>query len=183
MGGYLGLNLGVVEFILVLYWVFDLLYDLIIFDIGYQVYVYKMLIGCSQDFVILCKKGGLLGYLFCVESEYDWVELSYVSVVLLYVDGLVKVFELIGYCNWYVVVVVGDGVFIGGMCWEVLNNIVVFCWLVIIVVNDNGCSYVFIIGGVVDYLVMLWLQLVYEQVLEMGCDLVCVVLFVGGLWF
>lgn len=183
IGGYFGLNLGVVELMIVLYCVFFLLEDFFIFDIGYQFYVYKLFIGC-QDFFGLWVCGGLVGYFQCVESLYDVVEFLYVLSFFSWVDGVLCVFIVIGCVDCYVVVVVGDGVFIGGMIWEVLNNIFDDndCNFVI-VVNDNGCFYVLMIGGMLWYFNCVRMVVVYKDLYNRFDCFFCVFGFVGWVVF
>jgi 1-deoxy-D-xylulose-5-phosphate synthase len=167
-GGHLGPNLGVVELTLALHRVFDSPHVPIIFDIGHQAYVHKMLTGRSADFETLRKKDGLSGYPSRAESEHDWVESSHASAALSYADGLAKAFELTGHSDRNVVVVVGDGALTGGMCWEALNNIAAAHRPVVIVVNDNGRSYAPTFGGLANHLAALRLQPGYEHLLETG---------------
>jgi 1-deoxy-D-xylulose-5-phosphate synthase len=167
-GGHLGPNLGVVELTMALHRIFDSPHDAIIWDVGHQAYVHKIITGRQADFDRLRQRGGLSGYPSRAESEHDFVENSHASAGLSYADGLAKAFQLAGERR-HVVAVVGDGALTGGMCWEALNNIAADPDRpVVIVVNDNGRSYSPTIGGLADYLATLRLRPGYERALEGG---------------
>jgi 1-deoxy-D-xylulose-5-phosphate synthase len=167
-GGHLGPNLGVVELTIALHRVFDSPHDAIVWDVGHQAYVHKIVTGRHADFDRLRQRDGLSGYPSRAESEHDIVENSHASTGLSYADGLAKAFQLSG-ARRHVVVVVGDGALTGGMCWEALNNIAADPDRpVVVVVNDNGRSYSPTIGGVADYLAALRLRPGYERALAGG---------------
>jgi 1-deoxy-D-xylulose-5-phosphate synthase len=170
-GGHLGPNLGVVELTMALHRVFDSPRDAIVFDVGHQAYVHKIVTGRAEGFDKLRQTGGVTGYPARDESEHDFVENSHASTALSYVDGLAKAFELAG-GGRHAVAVVGDGALTGGMCWEALNNIA--CDRsrpVVIVINDNGRSYSPTIGGVGERLASLRLKPGYERFLAGGRDM------------
>ncbi|HEY3608645.1 MAG TPA: 1-deoxy-D-xylulose-5-phosphate synthase [Pseudonocardiaceae bacterium] len=167
-GGHLGPNLGVVELTIALHRVFDSPHDAIVWDVGHQAYVHKIVTGRHADFDRLRQRDGLSGYPNRAESEHDLVENSHASTGLSYADGLAKAFQLSG-ARRHVVVVVGDGALTGGMCWEALNNIAADPDRpVVVVVNDNGRSYSPTIGGLADYLAALRLRPGYERALAGG---------------
>jgi len=166
-GGHLGPNLGVVELTIALHRVFDSPVDKIVFDVGHQAYVHKLLTGRNGQFGTLRQRGGVSGYPNRAESEHDLVENSHASTGLAYADGLAKAYRLRGETNRTVVCVVGDGALTGGMAWEALNNIAVARdSRIVIVVNDNGRSYQPTIGGLADHLATIRVSQRYEQVLE-----------------
>ncbi|AIG78009.1 1-deoxy-D-xylulose-5-phosphate synthase [Amycolatopsis japonica] len=170
-GGHLGPNLGVVELTMALHRVFDSPDDAIVWDVGHQAYVHKIVTGRHDGFGKLRQLGGLTGYPARCESEHDFVENSHASTALSYVDGLAKAFELEG-GGRHAIAVVGDGALTGGMCWEALNNIAANPRRpVVIVINDNGRSYSPTIGGVADHLASLRLKPGYERVLDRGKEL------------
>ncbi|MFC9253461.1 1-deoxy-D-xylulose-5-phosphate synthase [Amycolatopsis thailandensis] len=170
-GGHLGPNLGVVELTMALHRVFDSPSDAIVWDVGHQAYVHKIVTGRHDGFGKLRQLGGLTGYPARGESEHDLVENSHASTALSYVDGLAKAFEL-GGGGRHAIAVVGDGALTGGMCWEALNNIAANPRRpVVIVINDNGRSYSPTIGGVADHLASLRLKPGYERVLDRGKEL------------
>jgi 1-deoxy-D-xylulose-5-phosphate synthase len=165
--GHLGPNLGVVELTIALHRVFDSPVDRIVFDVGHQAYVHKLLTGRHAAFGTLRQAGGISGYPSRAESEHDLVENSHASTGLCYADGLAKAYRLRGEADRTVVAVIGDGALTGGMAWEALNNIAVARGSrIVIVVNDNGRSYQPTIGGLADHLSTVRVSQRYEQVLD-----------------
>jgi 1-deoxy-D-xylulose-5-phosphate synthase len=151
-GGHLGSNLGVVELTIALHRVFDSPTDRILFDVGHQAYVHKLLTGRAAEFAALRRSGGLSGYPSRAESAHDVIENSHASTALSYADGLAKAYELRGETGRQIVAVVGDGALTGGMCWEALHNIGASERPVIVVLNDNGRSYGETIGSIAAHL-------------------------------
>jgi 1-deoxy-D-xylulose-5-phosphate synthase len=171
-GGHLGPNLGVVELTLALHRVFDSPRDAIVWDVGHQSYVHKIVTGRAAGFDLLRQTGGVTGYPSRTESEHDWSESSHASAGLSYVDGLAKAFALAGGPRRHAIAVVGDGALTGGMCWEALNNIAAHPERpVVVVINDNGRSYSPTIGGVADHLASLRLKPGYEHFLDRGREI------------
>ncbi|QTT76825.1 1-deoxy-D-xylulose-5-phosphate synthase [Streptomyces mobaraensis NBRC 13819 = DSM 40847] len=152
-GGHLGPSLGVVELTIALHRVFRSPRDSVLFDIGHQAYVHKLLTGRQQSFGRLRQAGGLSGYLSREESEHDVIENSHASTALSYADGLAKARALAGEGDRAVVAVIGDGALTGGMAWEALDNIAASPERpVIVVVNDNGRSYAPTTGALAAHL-------------------------------
>jgi 1-deoxy-D-xylulose-5-phosphate synthase len=142
-GGHLSPNLGVVELTIALHRAFESPKDRLIWDVGHQAYVHKLLTGRADQFDTLRHTGGLSGYPNPKESEHDFVENSHASTSLSYALG----HALAGYEGW-TVAVIGDGAFTGGMAHEALNHIAVTKpERLIIVLNDNGRSYAPTVGG------------------------------------
>jgi len=142
-GGHLSPNLGVVELTIALHRVFDSPRDHLIWDVGHQAYVHKILTGRADRFDELRHTGGLSGYPSRAESEHDFVENSHASTSLSYAMG----HALAGHGGW-TVAIIGDGAFTGGMAYEALNHIsVTRPEKLIIILNDNGRSYAPTVGG------------------------------------
>ncbi|MEP9383502.1 1-deoxy-D-xylulose-5-phosphate synthase [Nocardioides sp. KR10-350] len=166
-GGHLGPNLGVVELTLAIHRVFDSPSDRVVFDTGHQAYVHKMLTGRAGEFAGLRQEGGLSGYPSQAESEHDLVENSHASTSLSYADGLAKAYAIRGE-DRHVVAVIGDGALTGGMAWEALNNIATGPdRSLVVVVNDNGRSYMPTVGGLSEHLISLRTNPRYEQALDL----------------
>jgi 1-deoxy-D-xylulose-5-phosphate synthase len=178
-GGHLGPNLGVVELTIALHRVFDSPRDALIWDVGHQAYVHKLLTG-RQDFEKLRSVGGLSGYPSRAESEHDIVENSHASTALSYADGVAKAFRLQGLTDRRVVGVIGDGALTGGMAWEALNNIAGGDLPVVVVVNDNERSYAPTIGGLANHLGTLRTTEGYERFLDWGKNTLARTPYVGG---
>ena len=137
-GGHLASNLGVVELTLALHRVFDTPNDRIIFDVGHQSYVHKLLTGRRDRFHTLRTPGGLSGFTRREESEYDPFGAGHSSTSVSAALGFARADRLQGRDN-FTVAVIGDGAFTGGMVHEALNNCGKDLKLVI-VLNENEMS-------------------------------------------
>ena len=137
-GGHLASNLGVVELSVALHRVFDSPKDHIIFDVGHQAYVHKLITGRRRDFDKLRTPGGLSGFTTRRESEHDPFGAGHSSTSISAALGFAESDKLLGRDD-YTVAVVGDGAFTGGMIHEAINNCKPELKL-IIVLNENGMS-------------------------------------------
>jgi 1-deoxy-D-xylulose-5-phosphate synthase len=151
-GGHLGSNLGIVELTIALHKAFRSPWDAILFDIGHQAYVHKMLTGRWDRFRTLRQAGGLSGYPSRAESAHDFIENSHASTVISYADGMARAIELNGNHGRRVAAVIGDGALTGGMCWEAMNNLGGSGKPVVLVLNDNERSYDPTLGSVAEHL-------------------------------
>ena len=149
-GGHLASNLGVVELTLAIHRVFHSPHDHIIFDVGHQAYVHKILTGRAKDFATLRKNGGLSGFTRREESEHDPFGAGHASTSLSAALGMTEADAACG-SDAYTVCVVGDGAFTGGMIHEALNNIRQDRRLIIIL-NENEMSISKNHGRFADYL-------------------------------
>lgn len=148
-GGHLAANLCVVELTIALHRVFDSPKDKIIFDVGHQSYVHKLLTGRREEFSSLRKFGGISGFPKRSESEHDAFGAGHSSTSISAAAGIAAANLLCGN-DAYTVAVVGDGAFTGGMIYEALNN----CSdkeRLIIVLNDNDMSISPNVGGMSRY--------------------------------
>lgn len=150
-GGHLASNLGVVELTLALHAVFDLPQDKLVWDVGHQCYVHKMLTGRCEKFGSLRQFDGLSGFPKTNESEYDSFNTGHSSTSISAALGLAKARDLSG-GDHHVVAVIGDGAMTGGMAYEALNNAAVANTRLIVVLNDNAMSISRNVGGLSDYL-------------------------------
>lgn len=137
-GGHLASNLGVVELSVALHRVFDSPDDHIIFDVGHQAYVHKIITGRRDKFDSLRTPGGLSGFTARRESEHDAFGAGHSSTSISAALGFAEGDYLRGKTN-YTVAVVGDGAFTGGMIHEAINNCKPDLRLIIIL-NENGMS-------------------------------------------
>lgn len=137
-GGHLASNLGAVELSVALHRVFDTPKDRIIFDVGHQSYVHKILTGRKGGFCKLRHEDGLSGFTKRTESEYDCFGAGHSSTAISAALGFAEADRLRGRDN-YTIAVVGDGAFTGGMVYEALNNCSRDLRL-IIVLNENEMS-------------------------------------------
>ena len=138
-GGHLASNLGVVELTIALHRVFDMPRDQIVFDVGHQSYVHKLLTGRYALFHTLRTFGGLSGFPKRAESEYDVFETGHSSTAISAALGLARARDYQGK-NHAVVAVVGDGALTGGMCYEALNDAGNAKTKLIVILNDNEMS-------------------------------------------
>lgn len=138
-GGHLASNLGVVELSLALHRVFSTPKDHIIFDVGHQSYIHKMITGRKELFHTLRKPGGLSGFEKRSESEHDCFGTGHSSTSVSAAIGIAEADRLRGDNDRFTVAVVGDGAFTGGMIHEALNNCDPHLRL-IIVINENEMS-------------------------------------------
>lgn len=137
-GGHLASNLGVVELTLAIHKVFDSPTDKIIFDVGHQAYIHKLLTGRRESFDTLRIPGGLSGFTLRRESEHDPFGAGHSSTSVSAALGFAESAAIRGEKN-HVVCVLGDGAYTGGMVHEALNNCKPDLPLVIIL-NENGMS-------------------------------------------
>jgi len=150
-GGHLASNLGVVELTLALFKVFDLPEDKIIWDVGHQSYVHKILTGRREQFDSLRQLGGISGFPKSCESEYDCFNTGHSSTSISAALGMAKARDLLGE-QYSVAAVIGDGAMTGGMAFEALNNAGRSSNNLIIILNDNGMSISKNVGGISSYL-------------------------------
>lgn len=150
-GGHLASNLGVVELTVALHRVFDSPKDQIVFDVGHQCYTHKLLTGRINEFETLRTKGGLSGFPKPSESEHDPVICGHSSTSISVCCGLANAKKLKG-DDHFVIAVIGDGAFTGGMAYEGLNNAGRGLNRLIIILNDNKMSINKNVGAVARYL-------------------------------
>jgi len=150
-GGHIASNLGIVELTLSLYNVFDLDNDKIIWDVGHQSYVHKILTGRKGEFDKLRNFGGLSGFPKREESKYDSFDSGHSSTSISAGIGMARARDLQGK-DYDVISVIGDGALTGGMAFEALNDIGFRKTKMIIVLNDNQMSISKNVGGISKYL-------------------------------
>jgi len=138
-GGHLASNLGVVELTLALHKVFDFPSDKIVFDVGHQSYVHKIITGRKDEFATLRKFGGLSGFPKVKESEYDFFDTGHSSNSLSVAMGMRRAADLNGDKN-NIIAFLGDGSFGGGMIYEAINDAGQKKDKIIIILNDNQMS-------------------------------------------
>jgi 1-deoxy-D-xylulose-5-phosphate synthase len=138
-GGHIGPNLGVVELTIALHRCFNSPNDKIIWDVGHQSYVHKILTGRAGQFDSLRQFKGLSGFPKMAESEHDVWETGHSSTSLSAAMGMAIARDLKKE-NYFVVPVIGDGALTGGMALEALNHIGHEKKNIIVVLNDNEMS-------------------------------------------
>jgi len=150
-GGHLASNLGAVELSIALHKVFDSPRDKLIWDVGHQTYVHKILTGRADKFSGLRQFGGMSGFPKNNESPHDIFDTGHSSTSLSLGLGMAAARDLKGE-DYEVVSIIGDGAMTGGTAFEALNNAGSVNRKMIVVLNDNGMSISHNIGGFSTYL-------------------------------
>ena len=150
-GGHLASNLGVVELSIALHKVFDTPKDKLVWDVGHQSYVHKILTGRAGGFENLRKFGGMSGFPKVKESEYDTFDTGHSSTSISIAAGMAAARDLRGE-HYNIAAIIGDGALTGGLAYEALNNAGASKTKMIVILNDNGMSIAPNTGGVSRYL-------------------------------
>ena len=150
-GGHLASNLGTVELTLALHAVFDVKKDRIIWDVGHQSYVHKLLTGRWDDFDTLRTHGGISGFPKRDESTCDAYDSGHSSTSVSAALGYAKARDLAG-DDYACVAVIGDGALTGGVAYEALNAAGIDQTPLVVVLNDNGMSIGSNVGGMARHL-------------------------------
>lgn len=150
-GGHLASNLGIVEIAIGLHKVFGSPRDRIIWDVGHQSYVHKILTGRAGGFDHLRQFHGMSGFPKACESPHDAYDTGHSSTSLSAALGMATARDLKGE-DHEVIAVIGDGSLTGGMAYEALNNIGTSGRKIIMILNDNGMSISKNIGGMSEHL-------------------------------
>ncbi|WP_411679228.1 1-deoxy-D-xylulose-5-phosphate synthase [Clostridium thailandense] len=161
-GGHLSSNLGVVELTLSIFKVFNLNKDKLVWDVGHQAYVHKILTGRKDKFDTLRQFGGISGFPKRSESIYDFFETGHSSTSISAALGMARARDLRNE-NYDVVAVIGDGALTGGMALEALNDVGYRKTKLIIILNDNQMSIGKNVGGVSRYLSKLRMDPKYNK--------------------
>ncbi len=150
-GGHLASNLGAVELTVAIHKNFNLPKDKVVFDVGHQSYVHKMLTGRLDKFDTLRQKNGISGFPKPNESEYDAFSTGHSSTSVSAAFGIAEA-KREKHENGYVIAVVGDGAVSGGLVYEGLNNAGRSKDKLIVILNDNKMSISKNVGAMSRYL-------------------------------
>jgi 1-deoxy-D-xylulose-5-phosphate synthase len=152
-GGHLGASLGTVELTIALHYVFQSPRDKIVWDVGHQAYVHKLLTGRRDRFGTIRQEGGLSGFLSREESAHDAFGAGHASTAISAALGMAVGQQYKPVADrGRVVAVVGDGALTGGMAFEGLNNAGNLNVPLIVVLNDNEMSIAPNVGAISKYL-------------------------------
>ena len=162
-GGHLAPNLGVVELSLALHRVFSTPEDKIVFDVGHQSYIHKIITGRREQFPTLRQYGGLSGFPKRSEREHDAFGTGHSSTAISAALGMAVARDLQGK-DYNVVAVIGDGSMTGGMAFEALNNAGTLHKKMIVVLNDNEMSISKNVGAMSEYLYQLRTGETYNKI-------------------
>ena len=149
-GGHLASNLGTVELTVALHRVLNSPQDKIVFDVGHQCYTHKLLTGRKAGFARLRQRDGISGFPNPRESSHDAFVAGHGNTALSLAIGMAWAKKLKNEPGW-VVAIIGDGAFTGGMIYEGMNNIASLNNLMVIL-NDNGMSISKNVGAMARYL-------------------------------
>ncbi|MDD2585366.1 MAG: 1-deoxy-D-xylulose-5-phosphate synthase [Syntrophomonadaceae bacterium] len=164
-GGHLAANLGVVELTLALHYVFDSPDDKLIWDVGHQSYVHKILTGRREDMCTLRQYGGLSGFPKTEESEHDIFNTGHSSTSISAAMGIALARD-IKREKHSVIAIIGDGALTGGMAFEALNHAGHAARDLIVILNDNEMSISRNVGALSAYLNRLRTDPSYYQTKE-----------------
>ncbi|KEO83283.1 1-deoxy-D-xylulose-5-phosphate synthase [Tumebacillus flagellatus] len=161
-GGHFGSNLGAVELTLALHQVFDSPKDKIIWDVGHQAYVHKILTGRKHLFPSLRKFKGMAGFPKRSESEHDMFDVGHASTSISAAMGYATARDIAGE-DHKVIAVIGDGSMTGGMAFEALNHAGHVGTDMLVVLNDNEMSIAPNVGAISNYLTKLRVDPTYSS--------------------
>ncbi len=150
-GGHLASNLGVVELTMALHCVYNTPKDSIIWDVGHQTYVHKILTGRKDQMSTLRKLNGIAGFPKTSESEFDCFNTGHSSTSISAALGMARANQLLGK-EEKVVAVIGDGALTGGMAQEALNDAGSSKADLTVILNDNNMSISENVGGITSFL-------------------------------
>ena len=150
-GGHLASNLGVVELTVAIHRVFDTSRDRLVFDVGHQCYVHKILTGRREQMDTLRQFGGLSGFPKPYESVHDAFMAGHASNSVSVALGMAKA-RTMRHENYDVIALIGDGALGGGLSFEGLNNAGASGEPMIVILNDNGMSIAPNVGAVSRHL-------------------------------
>jgi len=139
IGGHLGASLGVCELTLALHYVFNTPDDRIVWDVGHQAYIHKILTGRKNELKTIRQKDGISGFLKRSESEYDVFGAGHATTSISAALGMATARDFLNKNN-KVIAVIGDGSMTGGMAYEAMNNVGLLKKDIIVVLNDNKMS-------------------------------------------
>ena len=153
-GGHLGASLGVVELTIALHYVFNTPEDILIWDVGHQVYPHKILTGRKKLIYTIRQPGGISGFTKRGESIYDPFGAGHSSTSISAALGFAAAMKIRQQEN-YVIAVIGDGAMSAGMAYEALNNAGALPCRTLVILNDNEMSIAPAVGAMSSYLAKL----------------------------
>ena len=161
-GGHLASNLGIVETTLAIQKTFDTSRDRLVFDVGHQSYVHKILTGRMGQFDKLRTYGGLSGFPKPCESVHDAFIAGHASNAVSVALGMARA-RTLKKEDYHVIALLGDGALTGGLAYEGLNNAGASREPLIVILNDNGMSITPNVGAISRYLAKMRLRPAYLE--------------------
>ena len=177
-GGHLASNLGVVELTLALHRVFDFRRDRLLWDVGHQCYVHKLVTGRNVHFDALRQAGGPSGFPNTAESDFDLFKVGHAGTAIATAVGLARGDTALGR-DRRVVAFVGDASIVNGVAFEGLNQAGVLKRQFLVVLNDNSMGIAKTQGALAKYLARFRVSSLYEEVKSQVASLLPKVPVVG----
>lgn len=177
-GGHLASNLGVVELTLALHTIFDTNKDKIVFDVGHQSYVHKIITGRRDRFSTLRQFNGLSGFPKRNESIHDSFDTGHSSTSISAALGM-AIARDISKQNYQVAALIGDGALTGGMALEGLNHLGSSKTDLMVILNDNEMSICKNVGGISNYLCNIRITRTYRKLSKQMIGLMSSVPVIG----
>lgn len=171
-GGHLASNLGVVELTVALERVFDTSKDRLLFDVGHQSYVHKILTGRRDAFTTLRQFGGLSGFPKPSESDTDAFVAGHASSAVSTALGMARA-RTMQKQDYHVIALMGDGAMTGGLAYEGMNDAGESNEPLIVIMNDNGMSITPNVGGISKHMSVIRTRAGYfwiKRVFRSACD-------------
>ena len=162
-GGHLASNLGVVELTLALHRVFDFARDRLLWDVGHQCYVHKLITGRHKRFDTLRQAGGISGFPDHHESPYDLFKVGHAGTAIATAVGMARGDSAMGR-DCRTVALVGDASIVNGVAFEGLNQAGVLKRQFLVILNDNSMGIAKTQGGLATYLARFRVSSLYEEV-------------------
>ncbi len=162
-GGHISSNLGVVELTIALHHVFDFRTDRLLWDVGHQCYVHKLLTGRNDRFESLRQGGGLSGFPSIDESPYDLFNVGHAGTAIATAVGMARADAALGR-SARTVALVGDASIVNGVAFEGLNQAGILKRQLLVVLNDNSMGIAKTQGGLAETLARFRLSHLYEDV-------------------
>ncbi len=162
-GGHLASNLGVVELTLALHRVFDFRQDRLLWDVGHQCYVHKLITGRNARFDTLRTKNGISGFPSTAESEFDLFNVGHAGTAIATAVGLARGDQAQGRSR-RTVALVGDASIVNGVAFEGLNQAGTLKRQFLVILNDNSMGIARTQGGLATYLARFRVSALYEEV-------------------
>ena len=166
-GGHLSSNLGTVELTVALHYVFNTPHDRLVWDVGHQTYVHKILTGRRKGMEKLRMHGGMAGFPRRDESEYDSFGTAHSSTSISAALGMAVAAELEGK-DRHVTAIIGDGSMSAGLAFEALNNAGAMDTNLLVILNDNDMSISPPVGALNNYLTSLLSGKAYAKARQAG---------------
>lgn len=181
-GGHLASNLGVTELTLALHRVFDFSRDRLLWDVGHQCYVHKLITGRNANFDTLRQAGGVSGFPSRAESPYDLFDVGHAGTAIPTAVGMARADQILGR-QTRVVALIGDASIVNGVAFEGLNQAGTLERQFLVVLNDNSMGIAPTQGALASYLARFRVSKLYEEVKRKTKELLPKVPVVGRSMF